>query len=434
MANLRPTTKDTARPTISIPRRRACFGGEGRRELACPWLRRGQLRAARWAFVAASLLILPGCQGMRWGLGGAYGKKPVKAIWVTRWDYKSAADNARVIDNCKSAGFNTVLFQVRGNGTAAYRSRIEPWAEEFGGRDPGFDPLGVACKEAHRRGMQLHAWVNMIPGWRGDKPPSDPRQLYNAHREWFWRDASGRYQPLGWYVSVNPAYPEVRRYLVDVVHEVVSKYPIDGVHMDYIRFPNEWNESYPKGASVPDFPRDPRTLAMFKRVTGKSPEQAPAQWDGFRTATVTQVMRDVRKMMLKTKPRAALTTAVGASPEDARRKHFQDARQWIKEGLVDAVFPMNYAKDLGSYGQRLAEWTAMKPHVPVITGIMFDKRDGSTVRAQVGTARKAAGHFSAFAYNSLFERYDRQGRPAQDGQSPSRAALRRELIPYLRGI
>mgnify|MGYP001563059588 FL=1 len=101
---------------------------------------------------------------------------------------------------------------------------------------------------------------------------------------------------------------------------------------------------------------------------------------------------------------------------------------------MDAVFPMNYAKDLGSYGQRLAEWTAMKPHVPVITGIMFDKRDGSTVRAQVGTARKAAGHFSAFAYNSLFERYDRQGRPAQDGQSPSRAALRRELIPYLRGI
>ncbi len=102
---------------------------------------------SRWGRVSLILLatlVSTGCHGGRFGLFGAYGSQPIRAIWVTRWDYKSPADIARVMDNCKSAGFNTVLFQVRGAGTVFYPSRIEPWAEEFGGRDPGFDPLGVA--------------------------------------------------------------------------------------------------------------------------------------------------------------------------------------------------------------------------------------------------------------------------------------------------
>ena len=195
------------------------------------------------------LLVSSGCHGRRSGLARGYGSEPIRAIWVTRWDYKTPGDIARVMDNCKVAGFNTVLFQVRGNGTAFYRSRIEPWADELGGRDPGFDPLAIAIEEAHRRGLSLHAWVNVIPGWRGDTPPTNPRQRYNAHADWFWRDAAGRRQPLGWYVSLNPCYPKVRRYLTAVMQEIVANYPVDGLHLDYIRFPNEWNDSYPRGGA-----------------------------------------------------------------------------------------------------------------------------------------------------------------------------------------
>ena len=394
-------------------------------------------RAWAWSvltLVPFALLGASGCNGLRWGLSGPYGSKPIKAIWVTRWDYKSPSDIARLMDNCEQAGFNTVLFQVRGNGTACYRSKIEPWAEELGGRDPGFDPLAVACKEAHRRGLSLHAWVNAIPGWRGDKPPRDPRQLFHSHPDWFWRDASGRRQPLGWYVSVNPVYPEVRRYLTAVMHEIVSNYPVDGLHLDYIRFPNEWNDSYPSGASVPDYPRDPRTLAMFHRAAGKTPEQAPAAWDAFRTAAVTSTVRDIRRMMLKTKGKAALTVAVGADPNAARKHHYQDAVQWVREGLVDAVYPMNYDSDMGTYNQRLAVWTSLRPSVPVVTGVMFDKRDGGTVAEQVARAARAGGHFCAFAYNSLFERLDERGQPIRDGQSASRESLRRALIPQIRRL
>lgn len=386
--------------------------------------------------IALSLLAcvaLTGCHGRsRWGMfGKPYGQEQIRAIWVTRWDYKSAADISKVMDNCKAAGFNTVLFQVRGAGTVAYRSKIEPWAEEFGGRDPGFDPLAVACKEAQRRGMELHAWVNVLPAYRGKEPPANPRQLYNAHADWFLRDATERRQPLGWYNSLNPCYPEVRRYLTDVMHEITANYPVDGLHLDYARFPIEHVDSY-GGSAVPDYPRDRKTLALFRRATGKSPDQAPGAWVAWRTECMTQTVRDIRKMMLKTKPKAALTAAVGPVPDEHRHRYYQDAPRWIQEGLVDAVYPMNYAEDMRVYSTRTASWAATSGRVPVVTGIMFDKRDAGTVLAQVQEASRRGTHFAAFAYNSLFERLDRSGRPIMDGQSASRAALRREVIPKLR--
>lgn len=393
--------------------------------------------ASRLTILASLTLLMTvastGCRGRGLGMRKPYGQEQIRAIWVTRWDFKTPSDISRVMDNCKAAGFNTVLFQVRGAGTVAYRSKIEPWAEEFGGRDPGFDPLTVATKEAHRRGMELHAWVNLMPAYRGKAPPADPRQLYNARADWFLRDASGRRQPLGWYNSLNPCYPEVRRYLTGLMHEIVSKYPVDGLHLDYARFPIEHTDSY-GSAPVPDYPRDPRTIALFRKATGKLPDQSPPAWEAWRNDCMTQSIRDIRQMMVKTKPKAVLTAAVGAVPEEHRRKYFQDSPRWIREGLVDAVYPMNYDENIRIYSNRVAAWAAISPRVPVVTGVMFDKRDARTVVAQVEEARRRGTHFAAFAYNSLFERLDRSGKPIMDGQSASRAALRKEVIPKLRRL
>ncbi len=355
----------------------------------------------------------------------------IRAIWVTRWDYKSPGDVAKIMHNCRTAGFNTVLFQVRGNGTAFYRSKLEPWADELGGRDPGFDPLAVACREAHRRGLSLHAWANVMPGWRGSKPPINPKQLYRAHPDWFWRDAAGRRQPLGWYNSVNACYPEVRQYLVAVMREIVENYSVDGLHLDYIRFPNEWHKSYGRGRHVPDYPRDPQTLAMFIRATGHTPDSAPRRWDEWRTDQVTQLVRGIRAMILEVKPQVRLSAAVGASPGEAKSRHFQDSRRWIADRLLDAVYPMNYARDMSTFTRRIDQWSAMRLSIPVVTGVMIDRRDGSAVIEQLSRVRRGDSHFAVFAYSSLFERFDHTGQPIRDGQSAARAALRQRLIPYV---
>jgi len=385
--------------------------------------------------VLSLVMVLQGCRapGPR-GRTSRLSDGTIRAIWVTRWDYKKPRDIAAIMNNCRKAGFNTVLFQVRGNGTVFYRSRIEPWADELGGRDPGFDPLAVAISEARRRGLQLHAWVNVIPGWRGDKPPKNGRQLYHARPDWFWRDAQGRRQPLGWYVSLNPCYPEVRDYLVAVLREIVANYDVDGLHLDYIRFPNEWNDSYPRGARVPDYPRDARTLAMFHDETGQTPESSSSRWDQWRREKLTQLVADIRAMVAETNRRVRLSAAVGADVEAARRKYFQDVRSWLDLRLLDAVYPMNYEKDPASFVHRLNAWSARYFGVPVVMGIMLDQRPSSLVVEQLDRSRRMTPHFCAFAYNSLFERLDGRGRPDRDAQSRSRAELRRRVIPHIRRL
>jgi len=391
----------------------------------------GCRRLALACAALVSLTLTTGCQPSLRGGRANFGKEPIRAVWVTRWDYKSERDIAHVMDNCKRAGFNTVLFQVRGAGTAFYRSKLEPWADELGGRDPGYDPLAVACREAHRRGMQLHAWANVIPGYRGKQPPDNSRQLYHARADWFWRDKLGRRQPLGWYSSLNPCYPEVRRYLTDVMREIVAGYPVDGLHLDYIRFPNEHSPAYSDGATVPDYPRDPRTVAMFQRATGQTPESAPSAWAAWRTEQITQLVRDIRAMVNAERPGAVLSAAVGANMVKAKQHHYQDAPRWLMDGLVDAVFPMNYGDSMPEFELQLRAWLALATPQPIVTGIMFDQRNPQLVVNQVNRAQQSGRHFAAFAYNSIFERLGDDGRPNRDEQSVSRESLRRQVLPAL---
>jgi len=306
------------------------------------------------------------------------------------------------MEACKQAGFNTVLFQARGNGTVFYRSRIEPFAYEYGG-DPGFDPLKVACREAHRRGMALHAWVNVMPAWRGERPPSDRRQLYNAHPDWFWYDQYGARQPLlqqgkPWYVSLNPCLPEVREYLVSVFEEIVRYYPVDGLHLDYIRFPRDVS---PKSS---DYPHDCKTLALYKKATGKKPEQDGHRWDQWRRDQVTQLVRDIRRMMRKVRPKAKLTAACGANFQEHHQHYFQDGPAWLRGNLVDLVFVMNYSKDVNTFRLRQEAWRRVVPGKDVAAGlgVYLHESDRVTLE-QLLLARKYNGGVALFSDKVLFD-------------------------------
>ena len=139
-------------------------------------------------------------------------------------------------------------------------------------------------------------------------------------------------------------------------------------------------------------------------------------------------------MVRATRRPVQLSAAVGASPDEARRRHHQDSLTWIREGLLDAVYPMNYSKDIGVFAGRLRRWSTVASRTSVVVGVMFDKRYEGTIIEQIRLAGRNGPEFAAFAYNSLFERLDRSGRPIRDAQSSSRAALRGRVIPYLRRL
>ena len=392
-------------------------------------------------FVALSLTTIlvmsSGCQS------GPRVIEPMRAIWVTRFDYKTADDVTRIIDNCADAGFNAIVFQVRGNGTVFYPSEIEPWAEQLDYQDPGYDPLALALEQAHGRGVELHAWVNVMPAWRGPGEPGIENQLYFTHPEWFWYDRDGNRQPLlhqvgdtkrGWYASVNPCLPEVRAYLVDVFQELVTNYDVDGLHMDYIRFPNE---PVVRGEKIPDYPHDERTLALYQEETGLAPDDNQEAWNQWRTDQVTKLVADIHAMLRRARPRAVLSASVGSVRESGLR-HFQDGRRWMDDGILDVTLLMNYTDSPEQFAERIDPWLADEPDVPIVPGLWFGRHPGKSteeatqaVREQIEIARAKTGNFCVFAYSSLFDSVDEELTRQNDRQRSTRQIRREILLPFL---
>jgi len=162
-----------------------------------------------------------------------------RATWVITWHHinrywtaeQNKAQVRRILDNHKKANMNAVLWQARQSGTAYYDSDYEPWGYYAGYSYPGYDPLEYAIEEAHKRGLELHAWFNVFQ--TSSTYPGTPAA---EHPDWICRDRDG--YPMTSNRCVSPGLAAVREYTINVAMEIVRKYDIDGLHLDYVR----WNE------------------------------------------------------------------------------------------------------------------------------------------------------------------------------------------------
>lgn len=391
-------------------------------------------RSPRFTLHAASILFaasLPGChQATTEPITRPASHRiasPVRGIWVVRSHYHDPRDIRAIMQNCRRAGINTVYWQVRGNGTVAYRSSIEPWSAEYDYRDPGFDPLQVAVAEAHAAGLRIEAWVNMMPGWRGPNPPPDARQLYNRKPDWFIRDASGARQPLDdFYVILNPCLPEVRDYLVSICREIASKYDVDGIHMDYIRF--AWDTT-PNAKSR--FPRDPRTLDLFRSDTGSTPDQSTELWNRWRASQVTRLVAAVRSMLRSLRPEMTLTAAVHHNRLLAYDASLQNGGHWLRSGLVDAIMPMAYTTNLADFEESVSDYRRAAARGRVIAGVGAYKHNGPQLYEQLRRCISWGGDFVLFSYTSLFSNAEDRRKPVAPHEENARAERRSALLRAL---
>ncbi len=345
--------------------------------------------------LASALCLFVGC-----GLQTHRAVPIQKALWVKRWDYLTADQVRAAIDRAADAGFDTVFFQVRGNGTVFYKSKIEPWAEEFGHQDPGFDPLEVACTRARARGIALHAWVNALAGWRGaEPPPVKIGQLYTTHPEWFLYDAEAEREPLNReYVQLNPCWPEARAHVVSVIEEIVTQYDVAGIHLDYIRFLGDFREE------GKDYPFDPTTLLAYEQAGGKAPAEEPEKWNQWRTECVTSLVKEIRGAMITAKPNALLTAAVFATPEVALATQ-QDWVRWLRRGWIDAAVPMIYSESDEAFERKLRECLAVAPGESVIAGVgVYRQTDPEQfVRQMVFARESGAAGVALYDYSSFYD-------------------------------
>jgi len=332
-------------------------------------------------------------------LPGQHGGPSMKAVWVTRWDYRTADDVRRVIAQVAASGANTIFFQVRGEGTAYYNSKLEPWAWELTGnspattgKNPGWDPLALACREASARGIALHAYLNLMPGARGKSPPSSSGSLWTSKRSWFLTDSRNVVMdPEKHYAFLNPANPQVRAHLVALCREVVANYPIAGLHLDYVRWPGDYG----------DYGYDPTTLARFKRETGKTPANDSA-WDQWRALQIETLVEAICASARQAKPGIMLSGSVISDPEAARIKHLQWSWMWHPRKSLDLIVPMNYA-DSSSLWESRARFFVSKVGVERLAMGLRASTTGKTCKARMhATRRMGVRHLALFAYKDLY--------------------------------
>jgi uncharacterized lipoprotein YddW (UPF0748 family) len=301
-----------------------------------------------------------------------------RAVWSSRFEYSSEADIRLNIIAAHSSGCNTMLFQVRGQGDAFYISELEPWSDLLGGAYPGFDPLAVAIEEARLRDMELHAYVNAFPMWSGSMPHSDPQHIYNAHPEWVMVDQSGAtMDPAEGYAFLSPGIPEAAQHVQDVIGDIVANYDVDGVHLDYIRYPNS-GYSY-----------DDSSQARFLREYGGTPQELPDQWKKFRRDLVTQFVSGVYQTVTELKPWVKVSAAVWGAFYDGYTFYYQDSHGWLEQGILDFSAPMIYTGNISDFQSRLQNHTVNSygRHIYGGIGIYLPSLDAPTMIEEIDICR-----------------------------------------------
>ena len=295
--------------------------------------------------LAGILALLASCFTLRaqWPWESECPKREIRAVWLTTlagldWPQTKATDRAsverqkaelcQILDRLKAAHINTVLLQTRIRGSVIYPSAIEPWDACLTGtydRSPGYDPVAFAIEETHRRGMELHAWMVTIPVFKAETAKRmGKKSLYHTHRE-LLKLHGGQYY-------LDPGLPGTADYLSNLLAEFVAKYDVDGIHFDYIRYPEQ-------AKSFPDAP-------TYKKYGQK---KAKADW---RRDNITAIVRRLYREVKQRKPWVVMSSSPIGKFNDTRRYSsrgwnayaavHQDAQGWLREGIQDVLYPMMY--------------------------------------------------------------------------------------------
>jgi uncharacterized lipoprotein YddW (UPF0748 family) len=290
----------------------------------------------------------------------------MRGLWVATvrnidWPSRNtlSADQQRaelddILDRAKATGFNAIFLQVRSAGDAMYASSLEPWSASLTGvqgKDPGYDPLAYAVSEAHRRGLELHAWINPYrAGNTADSAALAPNHIFNTHRNLV--------RVYGGSLWFDPGEPDVQDEVIAVVKDLVQRYDVDGVHADDYFYPYQVKDS--SGVTL-DFP-DSATYARSGSTLSR---------DDWRRANVDQFVQRLYQEVHALRP----TIDVGISPFgiwrpgnppgvaglDAYATIYADSRKWLQQGWVDYLAPQLYwanAAPQQSFSALLDWWIA----------------------------------------------------------------------------
>lgn len=277
----------------------------------------------------------------------------IRAMWLDRGTIvkaRSEADLVKIFDRMATAGINTVFFETVNAGYTIYPSRVAPQQNPL---VKGWDPLKAAVKLAHERGMELHAWVwtfataNQRHNIILNQPRNYLGPVLSRHPDWAITDRDGsRFHYNSGKVFLDPANRGVRYYLSSLFEEIATEYDVDGIHLDYIRYPFQdptGKMNYGYGIAARE---------KFKEMTGIDPliltpqDAMWSQWSKFRIEQIDSFVSSVAQNLKQKRPELILSTAVFPMPRQERLfKIQQHWEEWVRQNWIDMLVPMTYAED-----------------------------------------------------------------------------------------
>ena len=290
-------------------------------------------------------------------------KHEVRAVWLTTiggidWPHsysqspysakKQQQELCQILDRLQQAKINTVLIQTRIRGTMIYPSDYEPWdgcLSGFPGKTPGYDALQFAIDECHKRGMELHAWVVTIPVGKWEALGC------KSLRKKF----PGLIRKIGADGYMNPEDSRTGDYLAGICREITHRYNVDGIHLDYIRYPETWK-------------------IKVSRDQGRN--------------YITRIVEKIHNAVKSEKPWVKMSCSPVGKYDDLSRywshgwnantKVCQDAQGWLRDGLMDELFPMMYFRGENFYPFAI-DWQEQSHGKIVVPGLgiyFLDPKEG----------------------------------------------------------
>jgi uncharacterized lipoprotein YddW (UPF0748 family) len=346
-----------------------------------------------------------------------------RGLWVTRFDwpmYGSQTDIDEIVDNVAYAGFNVILFQVRGTADAFYDSNVEPWSHRLTGtlgQDPGWDPLAHMILKAHEKGIQVHAYINVYPVGTGCIPPVDgtsPRHLYYLVRDHHGTTGT-KPNGLQWsdtgavicspYYRTSPASAFVDSHLMNMASDLVENYDVDGIHLDHIRYAG-------KKSSF-----DPASSANYDNSY---------TYEAWQRRQVNGTVLKFYNQIVPLKPGLWLSAAVwpiyvdywGWHALEGYHDYYQDSKDWLAggynggTGYIDSISPMIYPASFNcpddsfwsqsKWQTLVTDFQASRSGRYVIPGIGTGYCTFDEIEQRISFARSigTAGH-ALFSYSGL---------------------------------
>lgn len=341
------------------------------------------------------------------------------AIWVTRFDYSSIHDIHQIVKNCHEMGFTDILFQVRGNGTVFFKSDYEPYAYELFSEDSnyenlGWDPLQSAIDFCNIYDLRIHAYINVLPGWKGTKdPPISNGNLWSKRKDLFMVDFYGdtMLPTTGWYTFLNPSHPEVISHLTNLCNEL-KNYDIDGLHLDYIRYPYDYHlsakEIYPYASEQElrnrsNFSFD--NISLNKLISKYGESWTEKDMINYKNNTISDLIYSITSSYNDTD--IILSASILADPVESRMLAGQDSVSWVKKSLLDWIIQMNY--NSSKFNENLKKITnelgirSTKDHL--LIGMYCDK-DNSSIKNEFNKIKKSnCRGYAFFSYGLLFNEH-----------------------------